>query len=236
MTMDALPPEAAKLLASAPDDFVAARKRLAQELRDADRSDEAAAVAALRKPTVVVLAVNRAAHDRPKAARGAVEAALRVKATQVGGQPEAFKEALGELEEALDLLAQVAIAHVGPRGKDPSDAMRRRVRDLLRSSVANDDARKALARGALTEELGAAGFSPFAGMAPAPKKRSTRKAGPSRVEQQKAKRRKHELREELAAAGQRVQEAETAARRAERERESAERAVTTLQAKLDRID
>ncbi len=35
---------------------------------------------------------------------------------------------------------------------------------------------------------------------------------------------------------QRVQEAETAARRAERERESAERTVTPLQAKLDRID
>ncbi len=118
MTMDALPPEAAKLLASAPDDFVAARKRLAQELRRARRCADASAIYA-----------------------------------------------------------------------------------LLRSSVADEDAREALARGALVNKLEVVGFSPFAEMAPAPRKRSTRKAGPSRVEQQKAKRRKHELFEELADAG-----------------------------------
>ncbi|MEP7225312.1 MAG: hypothetical protein ABI783_10180, partial [Actinomycetota bacterium] len=65
--MNPLSQEAEKLLASAPNDFVDARKRLARELRDADRSYEAATVAALRKPTTVVFAVNRAARDRPKA-------------------------------------------------------------------------------------------------------------------------------------------------------------------------
>ena len=59
--------------------------------------------------------------------------------------------------------------------------MRRRVRDLLRSAVADDDARDALARGALTEELEAVGFSSFAGIAPAPsKKRTEKSSGPTR--------------------------------------------------------
>ena len=73
------PAEVEKLLAVRPDEFVHERQRLARELRDAGRSDEAATVAQLRKPSPVVLAVNRAARARPKAARAAADAALRVR-------------------------------------------------------------------------------------------------------------------------------------------------------------
>lgn len=239
MTMDLLPDEAEKLLAAAPDEFVAERERLARKLRDEDRPDDAAAVAGLRKPNVVVFAVNRAARDRPQAARDAAKAALRVKKTQVGNQPDAFKQALADLDAALDLLADVAVAHVAPRGKAPTDAMRRRVRDLLRSAVADDDAREALARGALTGELEAVGFSPFSGMTPAPSKgRAKTASGPTRAELEDAKRREREqaLRGELAAAEQRLREAENALRKAERERKSAERAVAAIRSKLEHSD
>jgi hypothetical protein len=237
--MSPLPPEAEKLLAANPDDFVAERERLARKLRDEDRLDDAAVVAGLRKPPVVVFAVNRAARDRPAAARDAAKAALRVRKTQVGNQPDTFKQALADLDGALDLLAEVAVAHVAPRGKQPTDAMRRRVRDLLRSAVADDDARVALARGALTEELEAVGFSPFSGIAPAPsKERAKATSGPTRADQQDAKRREREraLRGELADAEQRLQEAEKALREAERERTAAERAVAALRTKLERGD
>ena len=84
--------------------------------------------------------------------------------------------------------------------------MRRRVRDLLRTAVADDDAREALVRGALTEELETVGFSSYAGMAPPPKQRKE-KSGPSRAEAQKAKllERKRALREELAQAEERLE-------------------------------
>jgi hypothetical protein len=235
--MDPLPKEAERLLAAAPDEFVAERGRLAKKLRDEDRPDDAAAVAGLRKPTVVVFAVNRAARDRPKAARDAAKAALRVKKTQVGNQPDAFKQALADLDAALELLAEVAVAHVAPRGKPPTDAMRRRVRDLLRSAVADDDTREALARGALTEELEAVGFSPFSGLTPAPSKERAKPAsGPTRADQQNAKRREREqvLRGELANAEQRLQEAEKALREADRERRVAESAVASIRSKLER--
>ena len=238
MSIDALPEEAEKLLAVPPDEFVSRRAGLVRELRDAGRAEEAATVAGLRKPTVVVFAVNRAARARPKAARAAADAALRVKKTQLGNEPKTFKEALGELEDALDLLAQVAIAHVAPSEKSASDAMRRRVRDLLRRAVAADDAREALVRGVLTEELEAVGFSPFAGMVAAPVKGARRKAGPSRAVQQEAKRRERAraLRDELAEAGRQLEEAVQAQHQAERKRASAERAVSALRAKLERID
>ena len=181
------PQEAEKLLAVDPGQFVAERDRIVRQLSSEDRREDADTVAALRKPTAVVFAVNRAARDRPKAAAAAAEAARKVRETQVGGDPESFKKATAELETALDLLAEVAVAHVAPRGKSASDAMRRRVRDLLRTAVADDDAREALVRGALTEELDTVGFSSYAGMAPAPPTRQKEKSGPSRAESQKAK-------------------------------------------------
>jgi hypothetical protein len=229
--MAELPPEAEKLFAIAPDDFVAQRKAVAKELRDDGRAEEAAAVEALRKPTAVVFAVNRAARDRPKPARAAADAASRVKDSQLGGDPDTFRAALGDLDDALDLLADVAVAHVAPSGKSASEAMRRRVRDLLRSAVADDDAREALARGALTEELDAPGFSPFAGM-PVPKTSRTR--GPSRAEQREAEKEAQleGLREALRQAEEELAVATKAAREAERARDRAEKKVESLRKKL----
>lgn len=237
--MSDLPREAEKLLAVAPDEFVAERQRLARELRDAGRADDAATVAALKKPSAVVFAVNRAARDRPKAAQAAAAAAERVKKAQVGGEPEEYEAALRELSESLDLLVQVALAHVAPHGKDASEAMRRRVRDHLRSAVADDDAREALRRGALVEEREAAGFSPFAGVAAKPGRRPKRPSGPSRAEQQReAKREEREraLRAELDDAEQELKVAEQLVREAERRRTAAERAVASARKKLERLD
>jgi hypothetical protein len=227
-------PEAEKLFAVTPERFVEERKALADQLRKEGRSEDAAAVEALRKPSAVVSAVNRAARDRPKAAEGAVEAAVRLKKAQVSGDQEAFRGAVSELDAALDLLADVALAHVAPQGKSPTEAMRRRVRDLLRSAVADDDARDALARGALTEELETPGFSPFAGMAVQPVK-STKATGPTRAEKREEEKRAREeaLRQELDEAEQELKAATKAARDAEAARARAERRVETLRKRLE---
>jgi hypothetical protein len=232
-----LPAEAEKLLAVAPDDFVAERQRLVRELREAGRSDDAATVARLRKPPPVVLAVNRAARARPNAAQRAAEAAVRVKKTQVGGDPEAFKSALGDLEESLELLADVALAHVGRGGQGPSDSMRRRVRDLLRNAVADDKAREALARGALSAETETTGFASFAGMALPPAQRKRGAASRSRTGAQEKKRRERErtLRDELTRAERQLEEAERSVRDAERKRTEAERVVASIRAKLEQL-
>jgi hypothetical protein len=238
--VSSVPDEAEKLYAVPPDQFVDERKELAKKLRDEGRKDEADAVAALRKPSAVVFASNRAARDRPKAAQAAAEAAVRVRDAQAAGDADAFGKALGELDQSLDLLAEVALAHVAPAGKQPTDAMRRRVRDLLRSAVADDDARDSLVRGALAEELEAPGFSPYAGMkvAAKPAGRRTKEPEPaeaSRTEKAAARKRERrkELRDELAQAERTLREATTAAREAERARARAEKAVATIRKKLD---
>jgi hypothetical protein len=232
-----VPQEAEKLFAVAPDRFVAERNALAKKLRDEGRADDAAAVAELRKPSAVVFAVNRAARDRPKAAQGAAEAALGVRDAQVGGDAEAFGKALADLDSSLDLLAEVAVANLAPSGKQPSEAMRRRLRELLRSAVADDHAREALARGALAEELEAPGFSPYAGIPvqPKPRGRKAEPAAPSRAEREEARRREkvEALRAELADAEDELRAATAAARSAERERDRAEKAVARRRNKID---
>ena len=238
--VEGIPEEAERLLAVAPERFVAERKELATKLREDGRADEAAAVAALRKPSAVVSAVNRAARDRPKAAQAAADAAIGVRDAQASGDAKAFSKAVAELDQALDMLAQVALAHVAPRGKTPSEAMRRRLRDLLRSAVADEDARHQLLRGALAEEVESSGFAAYAGMTVAPKPRGLSKeaSGESRSDAVEARRRERrkKLRAELAVAEDELRAATTAARAAERARDSAEKAVAALRKKLESAD
>src|SRR5262245_17093400 len=237
--MSELPPEAEKLLSSTSEEFVEERKRLVEQLRDQGNSDGADAVAALRKPSAVVLAVNRAARDRPKAAEAAAKAAAKVEKTQGGGDLEGFRAAMKELDDALDLLGEVAVAHVSPSGKKATDAMRRRVHDLLRRAVATKETRAGLERGVLLGEQEAAGFGalPAPPAAPKEKERAT-SAKDARAERDAAKRREREaaLRSELADAEAALDDAEKVVRAAERERDKAERAVTAARAKLERLN
>lgn len=235
-----LPEEAERLLAAAPEEFVSERTRLARELRDAGRRDEAHAVAAMRKPPAVVLAVNRAARDRPQAARDAAAAAERVLET-LSGDTEGYREATRELERALDLLADVALAHVAPRGKTASDATGRRVRDLLRAAVSDAAGRAALARGALSEELEAPGFAALAGSVPAGRARPARTRGASgdaaaaKREREEKRARARQLREKLTEAEATLREAERSLEKAAEERDRALAAVAALREELDTV-
>jgi hypothetical protein len=234
-----LPPESEKLLAVSPEDFVAERKQLVGQLRDQGRPADADAVAGLRKPSAVVLAVNRAARDRPKAAEAAAMSAGKVEDAQAKGDLEAYRAAMGELDRALDLVGEVAVAHLGAGGKKATESMRRRAHDLIRRSVATEEGRAALRRGVLLEEQEAAGFVPIAGLASSAKRRTSRQPAEkdTRAERESAKRRERQrqLRGELTAAEEALEAAEKAVRAAERERKRAERAVASARAKLDRL-
>lgn len=228
------------LLSVAPDDFVRERQALAKALRAEGRKQDADAVAVLRKPPPVVLAANRAARDRPEAAKAAARAAARVAKTQLGADPDAYRDALAELAGSIDLLAEVALAHLSKRGKPPTEAVSRRLHDLLRNAVADEAARDELARGVLGEETETAGFGAFAGVTPAP-----RKAGGERkpaVDDPRRKRadekrgeRERELRASLASAEKSLDDARRTEREAERVRQRAERDVESLRARLDRL-
>jgi hypothetical protein len=184
-----------------------------------------------------VLAANRAARDRPQAARAAAKAAERVAKMQLGSDPDGYRAALAELEESLDLLAQVALAQLSLGGKRPTDSVTRRLRDLLRNAVADESAREALSRGVLRDEPGTAGFGAFAGVAPPRTRRSTKTAAADthrKREEEKQQERERALRDELDAAEHVLAAARDSERNATRAREAAERAVKALRTRLER--
>jgi len=234
-----LPPEGEKLLAASPEDFVAERTRVVRELREAGREEEAGLVAALKKPPLVVLAVNRAARDRPQAARDAGDAAERLREAQLAGDAEAYRGARDDLERASGLLAEVAAARLS-RGKDATEAMRRRVADLLRAATADERARGLLLRGSLVEELEAPGFAPFEGATFGAGTRQGGGRGRAKASErgrreERRRARQRELQVELERAQDELRTAERALKDTERDRDRAARAVASIEAKLDRL-
>ena len=102
--VDDVPHFAESLFSVPAADFIDERKRLARDLREEGRKEDAAVVVALRKPAPVVLAANRAARSRPKVARAAAAAAARM--TKRVGDADVQRA----LDDQLALLEEVALA------------------------------------------------------------------------------------------------------------------------------
>lgn len=232
-----LPREAEALLAAAPEVFVEERTRVARALRDEGRAGDARVVEALKKPPAVVLALNRAARDRPQAARDAADAAGRLARAQLEGAPGSYREALQDLERASALLADVADAHLSRGRGAASESMRRRVRELVRGALAHEPTRADLVRGALVEELPATGFGAFEGVElPATKRRRATgtESRSKRDDDGERRARRRVLEAEVAEARRALRAAERRAEEAVRERDAAAEALADLEAKLDR--
>ena len=214
-----------------PDKFVAERKRLAGELREGGREEDARAVAETKKPPSVVLAVNRAARDRPQAAKDAAGAARRIGSAQLSGEQEEYRAALKEMEQASMLLTDVALANLS-RERTASAAMRRRVVDLVRGALASEDTRQRLVRGALTDEVETAGFEAFAGLSmPASSRRQTRQK--SVRDSDEDRRARDELRKEIAGTRRSLDDAERRLREATLERDKLATQLASLERKRD---
>jgi hypothetical protein len=226
-----LPKDAERLLAVAPEDFVEERKRLVRRLRDEGRSDEARAVAETKKPSPVVLAVNRAARDRPQAAKDAARAAELLGRAQLSGKPDDYRKLLSEMEQASALLAEVAVANLS-RGKNASEAVRRRVHDHLRGALSNEETRQQLVRGALADEVEASGFDAFAGL-PRPKQSPQRARPRPSQDAERQRRALARLQKDIADTGGALDEAERRVREATRERDRLAKKLETLNAKVE---
>ncbi len=218
-----------KLLAVAPDEFVEERKRLARKLRDEGRTDDARGVAGTAKPPAVVLAVNRAARDRPQAAKDAARAAELLGRVQLAGKPDEYRRLIGEMEQASALLAEVAVANLS-RGKTATEAMRRRVADHIRGALANEALRRLLVRGALRDEAEAPGFDAFAGL-PRPKQSRQRATAKPPRDEVRQRRERERLDAEIAATGEALDDAERRAREATRERDRLAKKLEALEAR-----
>jgi hypothetical protein len=215
-----------RLLAVPPAVFVDERKKLARELRDDGRGEEANAVAAMKKPSPVVLAVNRAARDRPQAAKDAADAAERLARAQLSGKPDQYRELVAVMGNASNLLGEVALANLSEG--TVSEAMRRRTSDHIRGALSSKDTRDLLVRGALTDEVETSGFDAFGGL-PVPKTKPKPKPDSEPDRRREANVRRKQLRTEIRGVRQELSDAEQSVSKATLVRD-------TLVARLEELE
>jgi hypothetical protein len=120
MAADELAGHVRRLYSLDPSDFTAERNAVVKELKKGKRADDAAFIAALRKPSAVEHALNTVAREKPDiAARWAKAVASAVdaqSATIGGGSGAAFREATAELRTATGELVNAAVAALGGEG------------------------------------------------------------------------------------------------------------------------
>lgn len=92
--------------------FVAARDELAKQLRGSGDRDGAAAVKALRRPTVVAWSINRVARNQPKVVGALLDATDAVRRAQPTGA-DALRTASRDRRDALQQVAKAAVALAG---------------------------------------------------------------------------------------------------------------------------
>ena len=227
-----LPADAEQLLAVSPEAFVEQRKLLVRRLRDEGRAEDAQAIARMKKPPPVVLALNRAARDRPQAAKDAADAAKRLGPAQLSGDVDGYRRVLGEMEQASALLAEVAVANLS-KGKRASDPIRRRLADLIRGALAAEDTRQQLIRGVLDEEVEAQGFDAFQGLPMPAQSRKRERSEPSKSSERK-RRASEELEAEIEETTRLLKDAEKRVRDVTREQETLAKTLASLKGRRDR--
>jgi len=199
-----------ELFASDVKDFTATRDALARDLKAAGRVDESAAVKALRKPTVAVAAVNRAARECGDVVAELVEVSAELAALPAGADRDELRELTRQRRTLLHRLTEHAAATT-----ERPDGARTAIAATLDTASLDDELRADLVRGRLTHELSPAarfvlGSDDDAPTRAAPPRRTTRakRDAPPPRDELAARR----ARAELEAARERVEETEESAR------------------------
>jgi hypothetical protein len=209
------------------EEFTKERDALARRLRSEGSRDEAAEVAALRKPVLAAWVVNRLARERRDEVRRLVEAAEAIRSGTADAD-DRFRQTADELlRAARELLAE--------DGRKPSDAVLRDVATTLRAAAAAEP--ELLTSGRLLEPLEPSGFEAMAGAVPRPAPRARAKprdddSGAKRARVKEARQSLAEARDDARRLGREAGEAERIARRLRAEADEAERRVAEAEERL----
>jgi hypothetical protein len=216
------------------EEFTKARNDLAARLKKAHQTEAADLVRALKKPSVVAAAANRLARDEPQQIVTLLAAGERLRDAQQ--RALAGKATADEVNEAAtaERDAVRALLASGRRqlGERSSAALLDRLGQTLRAAAVDDEGRKLLERGRLTEELKAVGFGPLEAVKPTRRRSGDEvaRAARERVSALRAEARTlasdAHVAEEAALQAQRA--AELLAEEAEQKRADAERAAAEL--------
>jgi len=203
-----------------PEEFVAARDRLAKDLRAAGDREQADRIKGLRRPSIAAWLINRTALSSPEPLQEFAAVSRRLEEAQ-GRALEGHEEAVAEWRAAAarerDANAAVIEAAVG-LARDAGHSVNRRALELagetLRAAAGDADLRDRVMRGRLEREQSA----PTLGTPVVPPARRRDSGSAKRREVAVARRELERLRDEL----------DEATAREERLRESVERTTEAL--------
>lgn len=234
------------------DRFVAERAALVRALRSAGDRDQAAAVAALRKPSLAAWAVNqlvRTQRDEVAALLRTGDALRETQAAVLSGGTDArqLRSAAEAERRAVDDLVDTARGLLSSSGQELSATTLERIADTLHAAALDDDARAQVSDGRLVRELRHVGLGAGLGgaLAAAPAQSPQAQAGgaqkdraqPGNKAAKSNETAKHRRDAEAAKRRQREaahKQARATERDAAREVERAERALHTAEDRRDR--
>jgi hypothetical protein len=140
------------------DRFVPERASLVRQLRSAGEREQAAVVAALRKPSVAAWAVNqlvRTQRREVEALYAAGDALREVQAGVLGGSADAreLRSAAEQERAAVDVLVALAQGLLSSGGQELTATTVERVAETLHAAALDDEARQEVSDGRLVREL-----------------------------------------------------------------------------------
>jgi hypothetical protein len=207
------------------DRFIPERASLVRELRSGGEREQAATVAALRKPSVAAWAVNQLIRTQRREVEGLFAAGDELREVQAGvlaGRADAgdLRAAAEGEREAVQALVATARGLLSSGGHELSATTVERVSETLHAAALDDEARAEVSEGRLVRELRHVGLGGgLGGAVPAPRaraadtKRSAAKDRPATKDHPAAKQRQAASDREAA----KERKAAEAAQRRERE-------------------
>jgi hypothetical protein len=211
--------------------FVPERGALAKALRADGRREEAAEVAALRKPSAAAWAVNQLVRTQPRGVAELFEAGDALRGAQSDvlagrGDGRTLRAAAERERAAADALVELARGLLTSDGHELSGAVIERVTDTLHAAALDDDSREQVRHGRLQRELRhlGLGLGDAPAAAPAPARGGARAKEPKERDTAAAERRKTAR----AAEAHARRRAERAAKALEIARERRDRAAVAL--------
>lgn len=221
---DALEAALDELYGADPSEFVAARKRLAADLRTAGEKDAAKTLQSARRPTTAAWALNQLSRHEPELVESFLEAGRELQATQMGardGGREAMRDATRAHRDALAAATDAALAALESRA---TDAYRSQILATLHAASVDDAVGEQLQQGRLIREItGSTGFPEGPGLTlvpdleSAPEREPPKRAARDRSAREDAAAEKAKLAEQQRLERERVAAEELAQRRAEAE-------------------
>jgi hypothetical protein len=209
-------------------EFVAARNALAKNLRANGDREEAARVAALRKPAAGAWVVNQLARSAPEDVRALLAAGRKLAEAQAGALRGSGSAPLREAAATERAAVRRLLEHARPLVR--TDQQLNRVAEILRAAAADTDVGDLVAAGRLTDEPEPTGFGLLVGGVGTDSAEIDEDEEDTDAEREAARRRRERERAELIRVAER---AEREAERLEQRAEAAEGAATERRAAAD---